>query len=110
MHLRRSVQHAATIDSPEDIRAMEWMQTYPRFLGPGRVKPFTESFGNYFTPENAFLTGKLAMIIQGPWIANLVVAFKPDLDYGVIPFPTEHGYSPDAPVGLIDTDVLVIPR
>lgn len=100
----------ATVDSPENIRAMDWMQGYVRELGVERLKIFAESFGNYFTPENPFLTGKVAMIIQGPWIANLINAFKPDLDYGVVPFPTESGYADDSPVGLIDTDVLVIPK
>lgn len=92
----------------ENIRAMEWMQGYARDLGVERVRRFTEGFGNYFTPENPFLTGKVAMIVQGPWIANLVQAFRPDLDYGVAPFPTEA--ETVSPVGLIDTDVLVIPR
>ncbi len=100
----------ATVDSAENLRAMDWMQGYAKDLGVQRLKIFAESFGNYFTPENPFLTGKVAMIIQGPWIANLILAFKPDLDYGVAPFPTERGQPPDMPVGLIDTDVLVIPR
>jgi len=100
----------ALLDSPENIRAMEWMQGYARDLGLDRIKIFAESFGNYFTPENPFLTGKVGMIVQGPWIANLINAFKPDLDYGVAPFPTVHGEAGSSPVGLIDTDVLVIPR
>lgn len=98
-------------DSPETLAAMRWMQTYGRSLGADDIKRFAEGFGNYFTPENPFLTGKLGMIVQGPWIANLMQAFKPDLDYGVAPFPMAgKPASPDAPVGLIDTDVLVIPR
>ena len=101
----------ATLDAPPNIRAYEWMETYARDLGVDRVKRFAESFGNYFTPENPFLTGKVAMIVQGPWIANLVDAYKPDLDYGVAPFPViEDLVNPAAPIGLIDTDVLVIPR
>jgi ABC-type glycerol-3-phosphate transport system substrate-binding protein len=81
-----------------------------RDLGLARIKQFAESFGNYFTEENPFLTGKVAMIVQGPWIANLVRQFDPDFDYGVAPFPSEHREPGDAPVGLIYTDVLVIPR
>jgi ABC-type glycerol-3-phosphate transport system substrate-binding protein len=100
----------ATISSLEDVRAMDWMQSYARTLGVDRAKRFAEGFGRYFTPENPFLTGKVAMIIQGPWIANLIVAYRPDLDYGVAPFPTDAPPVADAPVGLIDTDVLVIPR
>ncbi|CAG0958496.1 sn-glycerol-3-phosphate-binding periplasmic protein UgpB [Phycisphaerales bacterium] len=99
------------VASAENIRAMEWMQSYSRSLGVDECKAFRESFGNYFTPENPFLTGKVAMIVQGPWVANLVGAFKPDLDYGVAPFPVAEGlYDPAAPIGLIDTDVLVIPK
>ncbi len=128
-----AASNRAQVNSPENVRAMEWMQGYARDLGVGHVKQFQEGFGHYFTPENPFLTGKVAMIVQGPWIANLIRAFKPDLDYGVAPFPiSDGGYrmadgkagdsaaSPSAirhppsaiesPVGLIDTDVLVIPR
>lgn len=100
----------AMCDSPESIRAMEWMQSHVRDLGADRLKRFADSFGNYFTPENPFLTGKVAMIVQGPWIANLINAFSPDFDYGVAPFPTVAGTSDQSPVGLIDTDVLVIPK
>jgi ABC-type glycerol-3-phosphate transport system substrate-binding protein len=100
----------ATVDSPECVRAYGWVRWYAEGLGAERVKRFAEGFGNYFTPENPFLTGKVAMIVQGPWMANLINAFAKDLDYGVAPFPTETAYDPAAPVGLIDTDVLVIPR
>jgi ABC-type glycerol-3-phosphate transport system substrate-binding protein len=100
----------ALVDSAENIRAMRWMSGYIRDLGVERVRTFADSFGHYFTPENPFLTGKLATVIQGPWMANLINAFKPDLDYGVVPFPTESAPDPAAPVGLIDTDVMVIPR
>ncbi len=105
------VADRSTVDSPENVRAMEWMQSYARTLGVDRCKAFKESFGNYFTPENPFLTGKVAMIVQGPWVANLMPAFAPGFDYGVAPFPvTADLYDPSEPVGLIDTDVLVIPR
>lgn len=100
----------STVGSPECVRAMIWMQMYARELGVDRVKKFADGFGNYFTPENPFLTGKVAMIVQGPWIANLIQAFKPDLAYGVAPFPVAAGVANSEPVGLIDTDVLAIPR
>lgn len=98
----------AALDSAENIRALGWMQEYARELGVDRVKRFQEGFGNYFTPENAFLVGKVGMVIQGPWIANLINTFSPGFEYGVCPMPgLEAG---GEPIGLIDTDVLVIPR
>jgi ABC-type glycerol-3-phosphate transport system substrate-binding protein len=102
----------ALADSAENVRAMEWMAETARVLRPERSKPFREGFGNYFTDANPFLTGKVAMIVQGPWLANLVGAFAPQFDYGVAPFAVGPGVAADPanPIGLIDTDVLVIPR
>lgn len=103
----------ALVDGEPNLRAMRWLAEHARELGADtdQFQRFVEGFGNYFTPENPFLTGKVAMIVQGPWIANLVQAFKPDLDYGVAPFPVAGDHvGVGSPVGLIDTDVLVIPR
>ncbi len=102
----------ALVDSTENIAAMDWMQRYSRGLGVDEAQAFKEGFGNYFTPENPFLTGKVAMIVQGPWVANLIKEFKPGFDYGACAFPTVDagGVGGGAPIGHIDTDVIVIPR
>ena len=101
----------ALADSQENIRGYQWVQSLPRTLGVDRVLRFQSGFGSYGTPENAFLSGKLAMVNQGPWLANLINVYKPDLDYGVAPFPVDAGlYDAAAPIGLLDSDVLVIPR
>ncbi len=101
----------STIASAENVAAYGWMQSYPAALGVDRVERFRAGLGSYNTPQNGFLTGKVAMEVQGPWLANMVAAFRPDLDYGVAPIPVdERVYDAAAPVALIDTDVLVIPR
>ena len=98
-------------NSPQNIAAYEWVQSSARRPGVEPLKRFRSSFGNYDSPLNAFLVGKVAMEVQGPWLANVINAFKPDLDYGVAPFPVAADlYDPAAPVALIDTDILVIPR
>lgn len=97
--------------SPEFVRAYEWVQGYPRAMGLERVEKFRSGFGPYGTPQSAFLTGEVAMVVQGPWMANLINAFAPDLDYGVAPVPVGQGlYDEAAPITCIDTDVLMIPR
>jgi ABC-type glycerol-3-phosphate transport system substrate-binding protein len=101
----------STVAGPEFLRAYDWVQKGVRDLGLEQSIAFQESFGNYDSPQNAFLAGKVAMIFQGPWIANVIKAFKPDLDYGVAPFPVEDRlYRAEAPVACIDTDILVIPK
>jgi multiple sugar transport system substrate-binding protein len=87
------------------------MRGYTEDLGLASVQAFRDGLGNYNTPQNAFLTGKAAMVVQGPWLANIINEFAPGLDYGVAPFPVvESLFDENAPVALIDTDVLVIPR
>ncbi|HYF15035.1 MAG TPA: extracellular solute-binding protein [Phycisphaerales bacterium] len=101
----------ALAGSPEVVSAYEWVQSYPRALGLGHVEKFRSGFGPYGTPQSAFLTGEVAMVVQGPWMANLIKAFAPDLDYGVAPLPIVDDFlDPDAPLTCIDTDVLMIPR
>lgn len=97
--------------SPENIAAYEWVQSYPHDLGVDRVQNLRSGFGPYGTPQTAFLTGQVAMVVQGPWMANLIAAFAPEVDYAVAPVPvTESILDPASPVALIDTDVLMIPR
>lgn len=98
-------------DSAPNVAAYEWLQSYTRRLGVERVEKFRSGFGPYGTPQTAFLTGEVAMVVQGPWMANLIRAFRPDLDYAVAPLPVAASiYNAAAPVTLIDTDVLMIPR
>jgi len=101
----------ALVDSPINIQAFDWVQSYPRQFDPAQLETFRSGFGNYDSPLNGFLTGKVAMVMQGPWLANVIGAYGKDIDYGVCPFPVHESlYQESAPIGMIDTDVLVIPR
>jgi multiple sugar transport system permease protein len=54
------------------------------------------------------MSGKLAMTIQGVWMGNYIAQFAPRLDWGAAPFPSISENDP--PMGVADTDVIVIPR
>ncbi len=99
----------AMAGSAENLAAYAWLQR----TTAGRVekvKRFTEGFGPYGTARSAFLTGEVAMVVQGPWLANQITQHRPDLDYGVVAVPVAQAvYDPDAPIACIDTDVLMIP-
>lgn len=99
-------------DATENLAAYRWLQRYSQRLGVEEVVRFRSGFGTaYDSPLNGLLDGKVAMVVQGPWLANVIQAHKPSLDYGVAPFPVADGlYDSNAPIGLIDTDILVIPR
>lgn len=100
----------ATADAPENVRAYEWVQSYPKKFGARDLSRFQSGVGFYGTAQAPFLTGRVGLTIQGPWMANLIGAFRPDLNYRVVPMPTIASISDAAnPVGLVDGDMLTIP-
>jgi len=97
-----------TPDSPPNLAAGQWIASYPKRFGVRAVSSFLESFGNFASPLNPFIRGRVAMEIQGPWMWNFIRKYSQgDLEIGVAPFPTVDGRGP--PVSLVEADVLTIP-
>lgn len=99
----------ATTSSPENIRAFKWVKGYADKNGSKDLQVFQSGFGNFSSPQNAFLTGQVAMVLQGVWMANYIHNNNPSLDWDAAPFPypaDRPDLANSTPVGL---DVLVIP-
>lgn len=102
---------AVSADLAANITAMEWVQSFPKRYGGAMVHSFASGFGSYSSPQDAFLSGKVAMVVQGPWIVNNIKAFRPGLDYGAGPLPVlESMVDESRPMGMVECDMLVIPR
>lgn len=105
----------ATLMARENLAAYDWVRSYPQKFGRLAVQGFGEGFAkSYHSPQDPFLTGRVAMVAQGPWIANFIREAFPapgEFDYGCAAIPvTENLYDPDKPRGLLEADVLMIPR
>ncbi len=97
-----------TADSEANRRALAWIQSCPRHYGLREVSGFLEGFGNFASPQNAFIQNRVAMVLQGPWMWNFLKKYgSGDFELGVAAFPREDGGK--APVTIVETDVLVIP-
>ncbi|MCC7390671.1 MAG: extracellular solute-binding protein [Phycisphaerales bacterium] len=102
---------ASSAAAPENVRAYEWLQTYPERIGPSRMLAFQSGFGGYNSVQQPLLSGKVAMCLHGPFLANVVGTFKPGFDYAAAPFPVEAGiYDPERPIALLESDTLCVPR
>ena len=99
-----------TSDSPENLRAYRWVQGYSRRLGVDAVRRFRSGFGTFASPENPFLSGKLAMQLQGAWMHNFIARYAPALEWGVAPFPHPADRPELANTSIAEADVLLIPR
>ena len=92
----------------ENLECYRWVESYTRKYGLAQVREFTSGFGNFASPLNPFMSGKLAMELQGVWMDNFINQFAPGLEYGVAPWPMVRSGQEDFTVA--DSDMLAIPR
>ncbi|MGY2703502.1 MULTISPECIES: ABC transporter substrate-binding protein [unclassified Nocardioides] len=66
----------------------EWQLGLVNKLGGyDRLEKYRTTFGDEFGAKNPFMTGQVAMAIDGEWRAGMIQADAPDLNFGVAPFP-----------------------
>jgi len=97
-----------TPDRPENVRAFEWIKSYANRYGRQNLTRFQQGFGNYDSPQNAFIDGKVSMVLQGVYFPAFIDRHRPHLKYGVVPFPCAEGVP--GPRSLMNEDVVGIPR
>ncbi|MCG3125714.1 MAG: sn-glycerol-3-phosphate-binding periplasmic protein UgpB [Phycisphaerae bacterium] len=76
------------LDSSAGVAAAEWIWQMRERLGRQAALDFEAAAGPIESAENPFLSGRLAMVFQGPWMANWIRNYAPSLDYAVAPFPS----------------------
>ena len=85
-----------TLTSPPVVAAFTWAQAYSKRLGPGAVSDFKTGMGNFDSPQNPFMAGTEAMQAQGPWMANFILTYRPQM-FGVA---TQAAYDPGVPAAV----------
>ena len=95
------------LDTPAGRAALEWIAAMRARMGVAEVNAFEATAGAIEGPQNPFLSERLAMVFQGPWLTNWVRKYTPQLDYGVAPFPSQSRARRDV---FASADVFVIPR
>jgi len=98
-----------TANSPEQIAAFRWVESYPKRFGIDNIRALKDGFGVMASPQNPFLSGRVAMELQGVWIYQFIANYAaPDFEWGVGPFPSADPAKLPA-VSLVECDMLVIP-
>ena len=99
-----------TINSPENVRAYEWVQSYTKKYGHSVLQTFQSGFGSFSSPQNAFLSEKVTMEQQGVWMYNFITNYAPKLVWAAAPFPLPKDQKSKGDFTFVDADVMVIPR
>ncbi|MGH8047237.1 MAG: ABC transporter substrate-binding protein [Chthoniobacterales bacterium] len=98
-----------TANTPEQIAAFKWIESYPRRFGRENIRMMKDGFGAMASSQNPFLSGRVAMEMQGVWIDQFIKNYAPkDFEWGVAAFPS---FDPEKlpNVALVECDLLVIP-
>jgi len=95
------------LHTPAGRAAYHWLADLRAQLGVKPASAFEASAGAIEGAQNPFLSERLAMVYQGPWVAKWITTYTPDLDYGVAPFPS---VTRERQNNFASTDVFVIPR
>jgi multiple sugar transport system substrate-binding protein len=101
-----------TANSQPMIDALTWEQQFYNKAGYDNVLAFSTGFGDqYMSPDYPFYTGKLAMLVDGEWQTgqNFISKLKPELNYGVAPFPPPAAHPERANTNVVQGTVAVIP-
>jgi multiple sugar transport system substrate-binding protein len=97
-----------TADDTGNVRAFAWAKKYAEMYGRDKMLQFRAGFGTFDSPFNAFIEGKVSMEQQGVWFPMFIRRHRPQLEFGVAPFPCAEGVKgPRSPLG---SDLIVIPR
>jgi multiple sugar transport system substrate-binding protein len=80
----------ATANHPSNIKALEWEASYAKKYGINQVAAFMQGFAS--GANDPFLSGRVAMIAQGDWLATtLIKRYAPDMEYGTARVPHAPG-------------------
>lgn len=99
-----------TLDSPENVRAFHWVESYAKRFGSKEVQSFQSGFGNFASPEDPFMDGKVATEQNGVWKGNYINVYHPELKWFAVPFPYPADRPDLADHSNLSQDVLTIPR
>jgi multiple sugar transport system substrate-binding protein len=93
------------------VNALKWEQQFYSNYGADEVLRFVSSTGEYDSAEHGFMSGKIAMMVDGEWMTgdNFIGLFAPELWYGVAPIPYPEGQPERAGTNLVQGTVVVIP-
>lgn len=98
------------VNTPEDVEAWTWVHSFAARFGASETQSFRSGFGNYASPQNPFLSGKLASYADGPWFSNFIRIYNPKINWFAVPFPYPKDHPDLKGFTTLNLNTLMIPR
>jgi len=101
--------HSSLGSHPGWSAMLRWQKELVDWYGYEELLRFAAEVGPEFSTENAFHTGRLAMMIDGPWRVAMLAAEAPDVDYGTAPVPVDGALKELYGSGYVNGSIIGIP-
>jgi multiple sugar transport system substrate-binding protein len=96
-------------DDPVIKQMFEWQRALVGKLGGyDRLEKYRNTFGDEFGAKNPFMTGQVAMALDGEWRAGMIQDAAPDLNFGVAPFPVPDDQADEYGKGYLSGTIIGI--
>jgi len=79
-----------TAVNAHNVQALTWLANYWKQIGPSKLDRFESGFGTAMGPNDPFVRGQEAMIIDGDWWPFGLLPKGFDLGASYIPYPDGH--------------------
>lgn len=101
-------------NQPAIAASLAWQQSFTYLsaaephaayaLPVAEVDGFSEGARDYFSTNNPFYSGQVAMIVEGEWQVTFIPRYAPGFEWGVAPVPQPENIPPSAygPTGILD--------
>lgn len=88
-----------TTAHPQVVESMKWLQSFANKSGIDNMDAFSAACiagAQCRDANDYFWTGQSAMVVSGDWKVSQAKQYKPNVTYGVVPFPGPDGPAPYA--------------
>lgn len=77
-----------TMNNPYTVEALNYMTSiYDALHGAEKLDAYQSGFAALPPEMGPFLSGRVAMKIDGDWVLQTIARYQPDMDFGVAPAP-----------------------
>jgi multiple sugar transport system substrate-binding protein len=101
----------SNVGTDPDWKAMlEWQKSLADQIGPKELQRFNAGKGEEFSADNAFQTGKVAMMVDGEYRIAFIRDQSPDIDFGTAPFPVPDDQADRYGAGYVTGNIMGISK